>query len=488
MVVAVRPPGRNRATITSGPPWRSNSRCAQSRLRFPFSPRVIQRRAQSSAEWPIAYARLSPANAPTAAMTITQPSSIEPLAARIPPVSSAVSLGSRGRMASNVQEARISGYAHQEWPSASSRESNTRAHPKQRRLSGGQPHAGERLRLAAADCYVMLGRRAVEQVDQRRLVADQLAVLRAEREYLIALGQQLAEDALAFGGIVGVFRVEVGRRVPAGAGDRRPGFAHGAEQRGDDGDEEDTDDHAQRQVGADLDEGHRLAVVDERDVVLVQGMQDQLDADETEDRREPVGEVDETVQQALDEEVQLPQAEQRERRRGEDDVDVLGETEDRRDRVEREKHVRAADGDHHQQHGRHGAPAVHHGEQLVAVIVLGGMQDLLRHPDDDVVGPAGLLGVVRPQDAAGGNQQDQPEQVEDPREGVDQRGTEKDEAGASDEGEDDPEQQHLLLVLARDPEAGHDYQEDEQVVDRQRLFGDVPGEILRALLIASPHE
>ena len=68
-------------------------------------------------------------------------------------------------------------------------------------------------------------------------------------------------------------------------------------------------------AGADLGDLDRLAVVDERQVVLVHGVQDQLDADEGEDRREPVGQVDEPVQQAVDEEEQLTQAEQRERRR-----------------------------------------------------------------------------------------------------------------------------------------------------------------------------
>jgi hypothetical protein len=38
----------------------------------------------------------------------------------------------------------------------------------------------------------------------------------------------------------------------------------------------------------------------------VQGVQDQLDADEREDGGQPVGQVDEAVQQPVDEEVELP--------------------------------------------------------------------------------------------------------------------------------------------------------------------------------------
>ena len=102
-----------------------------------------------------------------------------------------------------------------------------------------------------------------------------------------------------------------------------------------------------------------LAVVDERQVVLVQGVQDQLDADEGQDRRQAVGEVDQAVQQSVDQEVQLAQAHQRERRGGEDDEDVLGQAEDGRDRVQGEQDVRAADGHHDQQH---------RGQDLLAVL------------------------------------------------------------------------------------------------------------------------
>ena len=98
---------------------------------------------------------------------------------------------------------------------------------------------------------------------------------------------------------------------------------------------------------------------------------------------------------------------------------------------------------------------------------------------DDVVGRALLVVVVGLEHVARGEQQDQAEEVEDPGEGVDQRRAEEDEAGAGDQREHDAEQQHLLLVLAGHPEARHDDEEDEQVVDRQRLLGDVAGEVLR---------
>ena len=69
-------------------------------------------------------------------------------------------------------------------------------------------------------------------------------------------------------------------------------------------------------------------------LVGVHRVDDELGADEGEDHREAVGQVDQPVEQAVDEEEQLPQAEQREGVGGEDQVGVLGQTEDRRDRVD----------------------------------------------------------------------------------------------------------------------------------------------------------
>ena len=86
---------------------------------------------------------------------------------------------------------------------------------------------------------------------------------------------------------------------------------------------------------------HVLTAVDERQLVGVQRVDDQLGADEAEDDRQPVGEVDQPVEQAVEEEEQLPQAQQRERVGGEDQERLLGQPEDRRDRVDGEEEVGA---------------------------------------------------------------------------------------------------------------------------------------------------
>ena len=115
------------------------------------------------------------------------------------------------------------------------------------------------------------------------------------------------------------------------------GVVAGLDQAGHRHDRQDDQDHAEADRRGDL--RHGRADVD------VQPVQDQLDADEGQDQRQPRRQVDQPVQQALDEEEQRPQAEQRERVRREDDVGLLRDAEDRGDRVEGEQQVDAADGD-----------------------------------------------------------------------------------------------------------------------------------------------
>jgi hypothetical protein len=73
-----------------------------------------------------------------------------------------------------------------------------------------------------------------------------------------------------------------------------------------------------------------------------------------------------------------------------------------------------------------------------------------------------------------GADQQQPEQQEHEREGLQQRRPQDDEDHAQDEREDDADDEHLLRVLARHRERTHDDHEDEEVVDRQALLDDVP--------------
>ena len=297
-----------------------------------------------------------------------------------------------------------------------------------------------------------------EELAHAVLGHDDVLVLRGQAVDDLLVGEHLLVHRvpLLLEGAVG--HLEIGAGLVMGVVHRglRPSLR--GQQGGEDRDREDADDHAEREGGGDLrDRVHGLAAVDEAQLVLVQRVHDELHADEGEDDRQAVGEVDQSVEQPVDEEVQLAQAQQREHRRGEHDVGVLGEAEDRRDRVEREEDVGRADGDHDQQHRGEDALAVLDGEELVAVVLVGGGQDLLHQAHEDALGVlVGVLLQLVHDHLDRGVEQDRAEEVEGPGEVVDRGGAEGDHARARDDREGDAEQQHLLLVLAGHGEAGDD--------------------------------
>src|SRR5690606_24878794 len=70
------------------------------------------------------------------------------------------------------------------------------------------------------------------------------------------------------------------------------------------------------------------------------------------------------------------------------------------------------------------------------------------------------------------------EDVEDPVETLDEEGARADHGAAHDEGAEDPPEQHAVLVLLRDAEVPEDQDEDEDVVDAERLLDQVACEEL----------
>src|SRR4051812_18155217 len=119
----------------------------------------------------------------------------------------------------------------------------------------------------------------------------------------------------------------------------------GLVQARDGGDDKGDDDDAEGCQCRDLRHRNMLAAVDERQFVLVQRVQNQLHADEEQDEREPLRQVDQSLEQVAEQEVQLPQAHQRENVRGEHQVRLLGQAVDRGDRVQREDQVGGAQRD-----------------------------------------------------------------------------------------------------------------------------------------------
>ena len=96
------------------------------------------------------------------------------------------------------------------------------------------------------------------------------------------------------------------------------------------------------------------------------------------------------------------------------------------------------------------------------------------------------VGIAVPEELDPGPDEDCAEDHEREGEGCQRRSADSDEDRPQNEREDDTHEQDALVVDARDGELPEDDDEDEKVVDRQRLLHQVGGEVLRAEVTPLP--
>ena len=134
----------------------------------------------------------------------------------------------------------------------------------------------------------------------------------------------------------------------------------------------------------------------------------------------------------------------------------------------------AAERQDDKKHRRHQPLAVFLDPEFEAVPLVAEAQMAAREPDDRVIPVVFVLGIADQVD--GGVHQERAEDVEDPRELVDGHRAERDEDAAENQRQHNADQQRLLLVLPRHIEAGHDDEEDEEVIHRQAVLGEPAGD------------
>ena len=219
----------------------------------------------------------------------------------------------------------------------------------------------------------------------------------------------------------------------------------------------------------------------------MQGVQQQFHADEEQDERQPLGQIHQPLKQIAEQEVQLAQTHQREDVGREHQIRLAGQSVDRRDGVHREQQIGGTQGDDHQEHRGHQPLVARFDVQLQTVPGIGGVQVGLGEANDGVIGVIGVVGVAGQFDRR--QHQKRAEDVEDPGELLDRHGTQGDEDAAEDQGQHDADEKCLLLKGFRNVEAGHDDDEDEQVVYGQAVFGEPAGVELKAELgaVEVPH-
>ena len=118
-------------------------------------------------------------------------------------------------------------------------------------------------------------------------------------------------------------------------------------------------------------------------------------------------------------------------------------------------------------------------EELLSVVDVGDRDEPAQQPDDrvrfriDVV--LALGGHADP-----GEDQERAEHVDDPVELLNQVGAGDDHRAAHHQRAENAPEQHAMLIAQRDAEEAEDQDEHEDVVDRERLFNQVAGEVLEA--------
>ena len=188
-------------------------------------------------------------------------------------------------------------------------------------------------------------------------------------------------------------------------------------------------------------------------------------------------------------EVERPQAQDRHDVRGIDDKGIGGDREDGWHAVHREHQIRQID--HHQRQEQRGDSCHHlagllvrHFDEEMLGVKLGGDPHVAGDPTHRrVLGKIGLV-IAGPEHFDAGIDQEGGENVQHPVSLIDQRRTRRDHDPAQHDDCYDTPQQRTVLVLLRDREEGENQADDEDIVDRQRLFDEEPGIVLHTEICA----
>ena len=183
-------------------------------------------------------------------------------------------------------------------------------------------------------------------------------------------------------------------------------------------------------------------------------------------------------------EIERTQAEDREDIRGIDDERILGDSEDCRNRIDREDQIGNLHEDENHEERRGHEDAIFTHEKLVAAEVAGGWNIALEKAHHGI-----SLGVdfLLPLDDHFHPRKDEEcaEDVDDPCEFRDQLGPERDHDGTHDQRTEDPPEQNLVLIERGHRKIREKQCEDKDVVHAQRLLDYVAGEKFQPFII--PH-
>ena len=208
---------------------------------------------------------------------------------------------------------------------------------------------------------------------------------------------------------------------------------------------------------------------------------EELRAGEAEHEDEADLQVAQPLEPVLEHDVERAQAEDREHVRAVEHEPVLGHRERRRDRVDREHDIRELDRDQRDEQRRDQPAPADLDDEMMAVECR-----RRREPAREPLERARLRDVTGrlARELHRGEDQDRAEPVRHPVPARQRRGARDDERGARDERTDDAPGEDATLLGPRDRERTEHHDEQEQVVDAERLLEQVRREPLLAELAA----
>src|SRR5580704_4187600 len=215
-----------------------------------------------------------------------------------------------------------------------------------------------------------------------------------------------------------------------------------------------------------------------------------LQADQNEQRRQPVMQEAENLDQLRDGEIHRPQAHDREDIRSVDNECVQSNRKHSRNGIDRKQQIGGFDDDQdHKQRRRiqPRLPAPVADKELVPLVGVGHRDPLAQRLHRRICLRVDLM-FAHPEQLEPAANQNHGEDVEHPVKAVDQTNTGQNKTAAQDQRTHDAPEQHSMLLLLRDREVAEDHQKNKEIVDAERKFKNVAGDELQHHLMSLPEQ
>lgn len=207
--------------------------------------------------------------------------------------------------------------------------------------------------------------------------------------------------------------------------------------------------------------------------------------DEYEDDRQTQLEIDKSIDNIRQQEIERSESQNCEDIRCEDNERIARDGKDRRNGIDGENHIGRFDSHQRQQQRRCEQLPVLPNEKLVAAETVGYWKNPPCQLDEDIFHRIGRLMFLKHQFDTG-EDQDRAEEVDRPVELFDKGASGEDEDDPHHQRAENPPEQDAVLELGFDRERGKDDHEDEDIIDGEGFFDQVAGDELDRLFRTEP--